>query len=72
MKWLNSNLDGLPADKQEVFISVDGVYHLAVYNQSAGMFHVKDDATQSFLLKNHVIYWMEISPDNPLNLPLRK
>lgn len=69
MKWLNANLDGLPAHQQEVFISVDGVYHLAVFNSLNQTFAVKDDATKIYPVKEHVIYWMENTPEGLQFLP---
>lgn len=60
MDWKNSSKGHLPANNQEVLISIDSVKYIAVYDAIEKGFHLKDQKIKFFSVKNHNIYWMEI------------
>lgn len=63
MNWKNTKRDLLPEDMQEVLISVDGIYYIACFDQSAGLFRVIGPETSSvtFDLRKQVMYWAELT-----------
>lgn len=66
MKWKNAGKDGLPKDREEVLISVDGITYLAEYWSHEKLFSLKGK-TGKFWIHEQTIYWMknvsEVSSD---------
>jgi hypothetical protein len=60
MKWKNAKKDDLPPVGKEVLISVDGVYYIAVYQDTDEAFRVRNREWLKFLLADHLIYWAEL------------
>ena len=61
MKWFNAEVDGSPEHGDEVIISVDGVYHLAVYSGS-NKTYISKRSKKSFKASESTIYWAKIVP----------
>lgn len=61
MDWKNASKGHLPANNQEVLISVDDVKYIAVYAAEEEGFHLKDQKIKFLPVKDHEIYWMEIN-----------
>jgi hypothetical protein len=60
MHWNNSQVDGLPKDREEILISVDGVYYIAMYDEEKKLFRVENEQKETFFRVNEqVIYWTE-------------
>jgi hypothetical protein len=60
MDWKNASKHPLPANNQEVLISVDNVKYVAVYDAALGGFITKEEKEKIFLIKSADIYWAEI------------
>lgn len=60
MNWKNASKDGLPANSQEVLISVNGINYVAIYNSTGNNFKIKHKEGV-FLINENDIYWAEIS-----------
>lgn len=64
MKWKNAKHDDLPANKQEVLITVDGINYIATYHAGKKEFHLNNNPGAYFTAVKKTIYWMEIiSPE---------
>jgi hypothetical protein len=61
MNWNNASVDALPADGQEVLMSVDGVYYIGIYKSHEQIFKLKDQPDQHFKLTEYRIYWTEFT-----------
>jgi hypothetical protein len=59
MKWKNTLKDKPPEHNQEVLISVDGVYYIAIYDDKEKVFRVQYKKLLIFPANNHLIYWTE-------------
>jgi hypothetical protein len=60
MKWYNALVDQSPKHHQQVLVSVDGIYYMAVYDEEKNYF-VSDDEDQNILnSKSGVIYWTHL------------
>jgi hypothetical protein len=57
MKWFNTNTDKLPMHNQETLISVNGVYHIAVYDSDNKVFKSVRDQDLIFRIDQTQIYW---------------
>jgi hypothetical protein len=58
--WKNVQKDYLPADQQQVLISVAGIYYISRFHADTGTFHVENDYMQAaFNAAEHLIYWIE-------------
>jgi hypothetical protein len=58
MKWKNARNDGPPRDKEQVLISVEGVYYIAVYDAQDRSFKVYDHLESfRFHIDKQAIYW---------------
>jgi hypothetical protein len=62
MNWLNAKVDGSPNHNEEVIISVEGVYHVAVYNAKNKAYISAKNKKQSFKASEENIYWAKITP----------
>ncbi len=62
IEWKNTLNDQLPIDKQDVLISVNGIYYTAVYDRLNRKFVLKYEVGVFFPVENKSIYWKEISP----------
>lgn len=60
-QWKNSTSDEPPSDKQDVLISVNGIYYTAVYDKSGKRFVLKYEIGISFPAGS-IIYWKELTP----------
>jgi hypothetical protein len=60
MKWYNSLVDEPPLHMQEVVISVDGIYYLAIYNAQSKRFDLRDEA-RGLEGSSNLIYWTHAS-----------
>jgi hypothetical protein len=62
MNWKNALTDGGPHDKDQVLISVDGVYYIAIYYDSDKSFKVYENLkTIRFEVEKHTIYWTDFN-----------
>jgi hypothetical protein len=59
MKWKNAVTDGPPQDKEQVLISVEGVYYIATYHAPDRLFRVYDQIAGYFFIDKQLIYWTE-------------
>jgi hypothetical protein len=60
MTWKNATKDGLPQNKQEVLITVDGVNYVAMYNALKNLFETTT-GTKFKIPDENAIYWQEIT-----------
>ena len=60
--WKNTLNDELPSDKQDVIISVNGIYYTAVYDAAGKRFTLKYEVGVFFAVKNASIYWKMLTP----------
>lgn len=60
--WKNTLNDELPSDKQDLIVSVDGVYYMAVYDAAGQRFTLKYEIGAFFSVENTSIYWKELTP----------
>jgi hypothetical protein len=66
MKWKNVHLDGVPNDKQEVLISANGIYHLAVYDATYRVFKLHEHIGKIFPIEGAaMLYWLRLEPFVP-------
>jgi hypothetical protein len=63
MKWKKAKTDSLPDECETVLISVHGVFHSANYVKVMKGFRISDGGY--FLIKDHEIYWTELTPPAP-------
>ena len=61
-KWKSSTNDELPSDRQDVLISINGIYYAAVYDAPGKRFVLKYEIGVSFPVNSSVIYWKELTP----------
>jgi hypothetical protein len=61
MKWHHAKKDKLPTDRQEVVISVGGIYRIAHFDADRKIFNLKHHPATEFKVKDHDIYWHEIA-----------
>jgi len=62
-KWKNALTDGLPKDKQQVLISVDGVNYVAEFSESDGTFNIPlEGKEKKFSSVKNTVYWIEFIP----------
>jgi hypothetical protein len=61
MKWNNAQRDELPGDQEQVLISVNGVYYIAVYDATERKFRLRDEWESSFAADDYLIYWTEFT-----------
>jgi len=59
VKWKNASKDMLPWDKQQVLVSVKGVYYITVYHTGKNRFELRDDPANYFAPDSDTIYWTE-------------
>jgi hypothetical protein len=61
MNWKNTSKHELPLDEEEVFISINGVYNVAIYHANQNGFEVKNSQA-TYLVKDcpMPIYWSRI------------
>jgi hypothetical protein len=57
MKWYNTRLDKLPADKQEVLISDNGEHYIAIYDANRKHFRVEEERELIFKTDRKKLYW---------------
>jgi hypothetical protein len=65
MEWFNASIDEHPKHGQEVLISVDGIYYMAIYDGMLKQFKTRDaDSKVISSPRNSIIYWTPLdSPD---------
>ena len=62
-KWKNALTDGLPKDKQQVVISVDGINYIAEYSGPGNLFTVQLEIPEKiFSTRKDTVYWIEFLP----------
>ena len=60
MKWKSPGRESLPEDKQEVLISVEGVYYVAVFDAVKTLFRVEEELKETvFRPEDQRIFWSE-------------
>lgn len=59
MIWSNSQKSQLPEDGQEVFIIVDGINYVAIYDKGENTFTVKDLKNVSFNAETKRVFWSD-------------
>ncbi len=61
MKWKNTDSDFLPGHGTRVLISVEGIYHIAIYNNKQRLFEVEDGGPAfSSDMQGSTVYWTDI------------
>lgn len=60
MKWYNASRDFLPEDKQEVLISVKGIYYPCVFDAQQKVFRMLEEPERYFDLQWNTIYWTDL------------
>jgi hypothetical protein len=65
MKWKNTDSNFLPGHGMRVLISVEGIYHIAVYNNEQRLFEVEDGQLAfSSDVAGGAVYWTDIHEPN--------
>ncbi|MCE3227556.1 MAG: hypothetical protein K0S32_2107 [Bacteroidetes bacterium] len=59
MKWFNMSTDSLPSHGQTTLISVNGIYHITVYDSENKLFTLVSDSEVTFSVLKHQIYWRD-------------
>jgi hypothetical protein len=72
MNWRNAHYDTLPEHKEEVLISVKGIYYLTKYDSRIKVFRLMDDPDTFFgtIEEEEPIYWISI--DGPLRYSIEQ
>lgn len=64
-EWKNARSDKPPKDKQNVIISVNGIYYDAIYEAKQHVFSAKNFGMLQFSPDKFTIYWCELGPPDP-------
>jgi hypothetical protein len=67
MRWKNVLKDGVPKDKEEVLISINGVNYLALFYSMEKEFYVREIKKTFLINDGQIIYWQELT--NPPTSP---
>lgn len=59
MKWHSTKKLQFPKNNQEVFITVDGINYVAIYDENEKSFTVKNLKNICFKTDSKVIFWSE-------------
>jgi hypothetical protein len=60
MKWKSAHKSELPKNGEQILISVDGIYYLAVYEAELGLFRPRGERNVFFNPLENLIYWTEV------------
>ena len=61
MNWKNAAFEK-PADRQDVLISVNGIYYHAVYHETINTYLSKIPLSLKFTPNYFTIYWCQVIP----------